>query len=121
MHRSELRPVYVPSDGQTESPGLFPLIEDPEERRRDDMTVMVSSEPGVLAENKLCRPLPAEEGDPDELTLQPCQQQEQPMQRQVDLVRWTTQFTAGQHTNPHNLPQPAVCREVQPNGYISLP
>lgn len=73
------------------------------------MIVMVSGEPGVPAENKLCVPLPAEEGDPDELTLQPCQQQEQPVQRQVDLVRRTIRSTAGQHTNPHNLPQSAVC------------
>ncbi|XP_052464763.1 uncharacterized protein LOC128021529 [Carassius gibelio] len=120
IHRSELRPVYVPSEGRTESPGLFPLSEDPEEQRRD-MIVMLSSEPGVPAENELCIPLPAEEGDPQELTLQPCRQPEQPVQRQVDLVRRTTRSTAGQHTNPHNLPQSAVCREVHSNGYIFLP
>ncbi len=166
IHRSELRPVYVPSDGQIESLGLFPLSEDPEEWRRDDMIVMVSGEPGMPVENELCMSLPAEEGDLDELTLVPCQQQEQPVQRQVDPVsqqqeqpvqlqvdpvsqqqeqpvqlqvdpvsqqqeqpvqlqvdpvRRTTRSTAGQHTNLHHLPQSAVCREVQPNVYISLP
>ncbi len=35
IHRSELRPVYVPSDGHIESLGLFPLSKDPEEWRRD--------------------------------------------------------------------------------------
>ncbi len=130
------------------------------------MIVMVSGEPGMPAENELCMSLPAEEGDPDELTLPPCQQQEppvqrqvdpvsqqqeqpvqlhvdpvsqqqeqpvqrqvdpvsrqqeQPVQRQVDPVRRTTRSTVGQHINLHHLPQSAVCREVQPNVYISLP
>ncbi|KAI7789405.1 hypothetical protein IRJ41_007459 [Triplophysa rosa] len=118
LHRTELRPVYVPSDEQAENLGLPPLGDNHEDFG-GNVTVMMSDEfPGVIRGDESITPQ-VEDRCPDlELIPAPCQEEQQSLQPEV---RRTTRATSGQHTNLYHLPQSAMCREVQLRGYASLP